>query len=136
MFPPSLVDEVVAATGRREQRSRALPARVMAYFAVGMALHAEGSYEDVLSQVTDGLNWGSGFSGVPVAAARRPGKSAIFAGRVRLGHEPLRALFERVARPLAGASTPGAWLAGRRLMAVDGFCLDLPDTSANEDGFG
>ena len=136
MFPPSLVDEVVAATGRREQRSRALPARVMTYFALGMALHAEGSYEDVLSQVTDGLNWGFDLSGVPVAAVRRPGKSAIFAGRVRLGHEPLRALFERVARPLAVASTPGAWLAGRRLMAVDGFCLDLPDTIANDEGFG
>ena len=34
-----------------------------------------------------------------------------------------------------GASMPG-WLAGRRLVAVDGTCLDVADTSANETFFG
>lgn len=139
MFPPGVVDEVVVAAGRREQRSRLLPARVMTYFVLGLALHAEGSYEDVLSQVTDGLSWGSGragWSGEAVVVGKPPGKPAIYAGRVRLGHEPVKALFERVAGPLAGPDTPGAWLAGRRLMAVDGFCLDLADTPANEEFFG
>jgi hypothetical protein len=132
VFPPWLVDEVVAAAGRREQRSRSLPARVMTYFAVGMALHAEGSYEDVLSQITDGLAWGSGWS----QEHRPPVKSAIFAARTRLGFEPVRALFERVAVPLADDSVAGAWLAGRRLVAVDAFCLDLADTPVNEEFFG
>ena len=61
VFPPVLVDEVIAEVGRTEQRNRALPARVMAYFAIGMALYSEGSYEDVLSQLTDGLSWTSGW---------------------------------------------------------------------------
>jgi hypothetical protein len=141
VFPPWLVDEVVEAAGRREQRSRSLPARVMTYFAVGMALHAEGSYEDVLSQITDGLAWGSGWAESSAVSVedRLPGKSAIFQARARLGFEPVRALFERVAVPLAEPSMPGmagAWLAGRRLVAVDGFCLDLPDTPVNEEFFG
>ncbi len=57
VFPPEVVDEVIAEVGRTEQRNRLLPARVVAYFAVGMALHSEGSYEDVLGLLTDGLAW-------------------------------------------------------------------------------
>jgi len=49
---------------------------------------------------------------------------------------PMRRLFERVAAPLAGKGTAGCWLAGRRLVAIDGFCLDLPDTVANDEFFG
>jgi hypothetical protein len=52
-FPPGLVDEAIAGCGRTEQRHRSLPARVMAYFSIGMALHSEGSYEDVLSLLTE-----------------------------------------------------------------------------------
>ena len=57
-----------------------------------------------------------------------PSKSAIFQARARLGAEPVKALFERVARPLAGPARRGAWLAGRRLVAIDGTCLDVADT--------
>ena len=52
VFPPGLVDEVIAGVGRMEQRRRrSLPARVVAYFAVGMALFSEGSYEDCVRAV-------------------------------------------------------------------------------------
>jgi len=61
VFPAPLVDEVIAELGRTEVRSRSLPARVMAYFAIGMALYSEGSYEDVLAQLSDGLAWASGW---------------------------------------------------------------------------
>jgi hypothetical protein len=53
---------VVAASGRTKRRNRMLPARVTAYFSIGMALYSEGSYEDVLGQLTDGLAWASGWS--------------------------------------------------------------------------
>jgi hypothetical protein len=62
VFPPVVVDEVIAAAGRTEQRHRSLPARVMAYFAIGMGLHSAGSYEDVLALLTDGLSWQSGWT--------------------------------------------------------------------------
>jgi len=109
VFPPELVDEVIAGVGRTEQRRRALPARAMAYFAIGMALYSEGSYEDVMAQLTAGLSWSSGWAESYVA----PSKSGIFQARDRLGAEPLEALFRRVAGPLAASDAPGAWLAGR-----------------------
>ena len=132
VFPPGLVDEVVAEAGRTQQRHRALPARVMAYFAIGMALYSDGSYQDVLAQLTDGLSWSSGWAeDYPM-----PGKSAIFQARARLGPEPLQGLFSRVARPLGGPNTPGVWLAGLRMVAIDGTCLDVADTPANDAAFG
>lgn len=132
VFPPELVDEVIAEVGRTEQRHRSLPARVMAYFSIGMALYSEGSYEDVLAQLTDGLSWASGWT----ETYTPPSKSAIFQARARLGAEPLAALFDRVAKPIGGEYTPGVWLAGRRLVAIDGLCLDVADTTVNAEHFG
>ncbi len=132
VFPPAVVDEVIAQAGRTEQRHRSLPARVMAYFSIGMALYSEGSYEDVLGQLTDGLSWASRWT----QTYSPPSKSAIFQARARLGSEPLAALFTRVAVPLAKGGTPGCWLAGRRLVAVDGCCLDVADTGVNAEFFG
>lgn len=132
VFPPALVDEVIAASGRTQVRHRALPARVMAYFAIGMGLYSDGSYEDVLSQLTDGLAWASGWrEHYPL-----PSKSAIFQARERLGSVPLEQLFARVAAPVGGPDTPGVWLAGRRLVAIDGTCLDVADTPGNDAFFG
>jgi len=132
VFPPDVVDEVIVESGRKQQRHRSLPARVMAYFSVGMALHSEGSYEDVLALMTDGLAWS-----LPAAdPVRLPSKSAIFQARERLGAEPVKALFDRVAAPLATGDTPGAFLAGRRMVAIDGTTLDVADTVVNDEHFG
>ena len=130
-FPPAVVDEVIAEVGRTELRHRSLPARVMAYFSIGMALHAEGSYGDVLSLLTDGLAWAADEEPVKL-----PSKSAIFQARARLGAEPVQALFRRVAAPLSERGAAGAWLAGRRLVAIDGTCLDVADTAENAGFFG
>ena len=127
VFPPDLVDEVIAGLDRTEQRNRSLPARVMAYFAIGMGLYSEGSYEDVLGQVCDGLSWATGWE----ESFTLPSKSAIFQARARLGSKPLEALFRRVAGPLGTPGMPGVWLAGRRMVAIDGSCLDVADTTEN-----
>jgi Insertion element 4 transposase N-terminal/Transposase DDE domain len=132
VFPPGLVDEVIAEVGRTEQRQRVLPARTMAYFAIGMALDGDASYEDVMELLTDGLAWSSEGAEEYVL----PSKSAIFQARLRLGFEPVEGLFRRVARPLATAETPEAWLAGRRVVALDGTCLDVADTELNAEFFG
>ena len=132
VFPADVVDRVIADAGRTQLRSRSLPARVVAYFSIGMALYSEGSYEDVFAQLTDGLSWSEGWS----QSWSPPSKSAIFQARARLGFEPVRDLFAEVARPLAKPDTPGSWLAGRRLVAIDGTCLDVADTPANAGFFG
>jgi Insertion element 4 transposase N-terminal/Transposase DDE domain len=132
VFPPGVVDEVIAECGRTEQRHRSLPARTMAYFAVGLALHADGSYEDVMALMTDGLSWVDD----EMAPIKLPSKSAIFQARERLGAEPVEMLFRRTASPLAAESSPGCWLAGRRLVAIDGTTLDVADTVENDEFFG
>lgn len=132
VFPAEVVDDVIAAAGRTQVRRRVLPARVTAYYSIAMALYSDGSYEDVFAELTDGLSWASGWEqSFPV-----PSKSAIFQARARLGAGPVRELFGRVAKPLAGPDTPGSWLAGRRLLAIDGTCLDVPDTAVNAEFFG
>jgi Transposase DDE domain/Insertion element 4 transposase N-terminal len=81
--------------------------------------------------LSDGVSWATG-----AAPVKLPSKSAIFQARVRLGSEPVAALFARVAAPLAAADTPGAWFAGRRLVAIDGTSLDVADTAENAEWFG
>ena len=62
-----------------------------------MALHSEGSYEDVLALISDGLAWAHRQEGSGTLA----NKAAISHARGRLGPEPMALLFERVAKPLA-----------------------------------
>lgn len=131
-YPPELVDRVIEAAGRAERRHRLLPARVVAYYVMALALFSDGSYEEVMRSLVEGLSWASGWR-APWAV---PTKAAISKARARLGAEPLKQLFEQAAVPLAGASEEGAFLAGLRLMAVDGTTLDLADTEANEAAFG
>jgi Insertion element 4 transposase N-terminal/Transposase DDE domain len=131
-FPPSVVDEVIAATGKAEQRHRLLPARLVAYYVLAMALFSEASYEEVVRNLVEGLAWESGWR-------RRwevPSKSAIFQARARLGSEPLEALFARACVPLGTASTPGAFYRRWRLVALDGTTLDVADTPENDEAFG
>src|SRR5205085_9168217 len=132
VFPPGLVDGVVAEAERRERRQRLMPARVVVYYVLALGLFADSSYEEVMRQLVEGLAWESGWEqqwGVP-------SKMAISKARARLGREPLELLFRAVAVPLAGESTRGAFYRGLRLMSVDGTCLDVADTPANDAEFG
>ena len=65
-----------------------------------------------------------------------PQASSVTRARERLGTEPLALLFARTAGPLADPQTPGAFWRGYRLSAVDGTCLDVPNTAANQAAFG
>lgn len=127
-----LVDEVIAATGRKEQRSRLLPARVVVYYVLALCLFFGDGYEEVMRKLVQGLRG--------LGSWRRewkvPTTGAISKARARLGEEPLRLLFERIAVPLARRSTKGAWLGRWRLMAFDGVIVNLQDTADNETGFG
>ncbi|MCA1836594.1 MAG: IS4 family transposase [Actinobacteria bacterium] len=121
-----IVDEILNETDSREKRSRSLPAHVVVYFVLALSLFHDG-YEEVLRKLVNGLR----FARVWSTAWSVPTTGAISQARQRLGAAPMKALFERVAAPLATAGTPGAWLAGRRLMALDGVMLDMPDTAKN-----
>jgi transposase IS4-like protein/DDE family transposase len=127
------VDEAVTAAGKGARRSDGkLPPHVMVYFAMALALFAEEDYEEVAARLTETLaSWGCWDDSWSV-----PTSGGITQARKRLGPEPLELLFDRVAVPVAGELTRGAFLRGWRLMAIDGFELDVPDTSANAAAFG
>ena len=84
-FPPELVDRVIAQTGRAEQRRRLLPARVVLYFVLALALYGQGAYEEVMRCLVEGLGWAQ-----PAGRGRRswpfwhvPGASALAEARTR-----------------------------------------------------
>jgi hypothetical protein len=132
LVPRELVDEVTASLDRTEIRRNKLPARVVVYFVMALALFYGEGYEEVMRKLAEGLKY--------MGTWRRdwtvPTASALCQARQRLGPEVMRELFERVALPCALRSTAGAWLSGRRLMAVDGFGLEAPDSPENAAYFG
>jgi hypothetical protein len=132
VFPPELVDRVVAEAGRTEVRHRLLPARVVVYYVLGLSLFSQASYEEVMRNLVEGLSWTSGWA----RSWNVPTKAALFKARARLGPEPMRALFDSVAVPLATKKTKGAWYRRWRLMSIDGTVIDVADTPANEAAFG
>jgi len=64
------------------------------------------------------------------------GGTAITFARRRLGVEPFMVLFERVARPVGTAKTPGCYWRGYRVVAVDATTVDIQNTKGNRDRFG
>lgn len=131
--PRDAVDDAIAVTGRGAKRSDGkLPPHVMVYFTMAMALFADEDYEEVATRLTETLaSWGSWDDGGSV-----PTSGGITQARQRLGSEPLKQLFGLVAEPVAGQLTRGAFLEGWRLMGIDGFEWDAPDTEANAAEFG
>lgn len=127
LFRRDLVDEIIVETGSRERRSRLLPAHLVVYYVLALALFFGEGYDEVMRKLVGGLrflrNWSQEW--------KVPSTSAISQARSRLGEAPMKALFERVAVPMARPGTRGAWFGRWRVMAVDGVILDLPDTPAN-----
>lgn len=133
-FPMEVVEQVLFDTERFSERERALPAHVMVYYTIALALYAEVSTREVLRCVVEGARW----LGDPATttATTMPSKSGISQARTRLGAAPLEVLYRRVAAPVAVAGTPGAWYRGWRVMSLDGTTLDAGDTVANARAFG
>jgi hypothetical protein len=131
LVPRDLVDEVIAESGRREKRSRLLPAHVVVYYVLALALYFGEAYEEVMRRLVGGLrflkNWESTW--------KVPTTSAISQARARLGAAPVEALFRRVAAPIARPGSRGAWFRSWRVMAIDGVILDVPDTPENNAEF-
>jgi hypothetical protein len=131
VFPLDRVREVLAETGKASVRERDLPAQVMIYYAIALALYMGAGTREVLRCLLEGLRWLWGAEAVRIA-----GKSGISQARTRLGAEPLRRLYEQVVRPVATSATRGAWYRQWRLVSLDGSCLDVADTKANDRAFG
>lgn len=131
-FPIEDVQEALLSTGRVSVRERDLPAHVMVYYAIALALYADVSTREVLRCLLEGVQW----LGDPDARVEPAGWSGISQARTRLGAEPLEALYRATVAPVATPATPGAWYRDWRVMSLDGTTLDVGDTAANRAGFG
>src|SRR5918997_3076532 len=65
--PPGRVRQVLAETGRTSERERDLPAPVMVYYAIALALYVGSSAREVLRCLLEGLRWLWGAEAVKVA---------------------------------------------------------------------
>lgn len=130
-FPLELVREVLKETGRESQRERALPAHVLMYYVIALGLFRPQETREVLRVLQEGLK--TIFGGR--REIRTAGKAAISQARSRLGTEPVKRLYERVVQPVATEGTQGAFYRNWRVVALDGFTLEVPDTEANRAAF-
>jgi Insertion element 4 transposase N-terminal/Transposase DDE domain len=138
------VDAAVAVCGVREKRSDGkLPAHVTAYLTLALALFPDDDYEEVAAKVTGSLDR----FGCWDAAWTVPTSSGITQARKRLGRRLFAEIFERCCGPVAGqagstaefaalGTARGAFLRSWRLLAIDGFEVDVPDSEANIAEFG
>src|SRR3954451_14013076 len=130
-FPPAQARRVLCEPDRASERERDLPAHVMVYYAIALALYMSSSTREVLRCLLEGLRWLWGAEAVKVA-----GRSGISQARTRLGEAPLHRLYEHMVRPIATHATKGAWYRAWRLVSLDGSCLDVADTQENRASFG
>ena len=114
-----------------QTRHRRLTLEATIWLVIAMHLFAAASLAHVFQHLARGLRfiWPESDYALPTAGA-------LSYRRYQLGPKPLVALFHAVCRPMATPQTKGAWLFGRRLMAIDGTTEDLADTEANVQAFG
>jgi hypothetical protein len=131
-FSLERVRSALAATGKASLRERDLPAHVVVYYAIALALYMQSSYREVLRCLLEGLQWLRD----PAVPPRVAGHSGISQARTRLGWEPLRQLHDEWVRPIAVAATRGAWYRQWRLVSLDGSTMDVADERDNDAVFG
>ena len=130
-FPLSSIGPVLSKTGTASVRQRDLPAQVVVYYVIALALYMQSSYREVLRCLLEAVQWLRD----PSLGVRVAGKSGISQARTRLGWEPLRQLHDELVNPVAVRNTRGAWYRSWRLVSLDGSTLDVADEKANEDAF-
>jgi hypothetical protein len=131
-FPSEKVRAVLKGAGKQSVRQRDLPAQVVVYYVIALALYMQSSYREVLRCLLEGIQW----LVEPSAGINVAGNSGISQARTRLGWEPVRQLHDEVVRPVAVAATKGAWYRAWRLISVDGSTLDVADETGNNEAFG
>jgi uncharacterized protein (DUF1778 family) len=131
VIPPGLVDEAVGDGLAWEMRLRSLPARVTAYFVLGLCLFTADPYPAVIGKVTGGLK-----HVLAAAGWARPAPTALTAARRRLGEKPLESVFRRLCPALSPGTAPWSHACGLLVVAWDGTSLAVAGTEANAAAFG
>ena len=124
IIPRVTIQAVLRRTGHARRRYLRLPAWFMVWFVIALGLFCRDSYRQVFKWLQ------------PFRRQGTPGRSTFCEARQRLGVAPLLRLAQPVVQLQATPQTPGAFYQGLRLMALDSFVLDVPDSAANARVFG
>lgn len=120
-IPFEMVDDVLAATRRTQQRVRLLPARVVVYLVLAGCLFAELGYPLVWQKLTAGL------VGLDLA---EPSSGTLREARQRLGSAPLRALFDLLRGPAVTTANQAVRWRGLLVTAIDGTTMSVADAES------
>ena len=131
-FPLPQVEAVLASQKKASRRQRDLPAHVVVYYVMALALFMQVSYREVLRCLLEGWAWLLG----PQQAVKITGKSGISQARTRLGWAVVRQLYDELVKPVAVKDTRGAWYRHWHLVSLDGSTLEVADEKANVEAFG
>jgi hypothetical protein len=131
-FPMATIEAILRTTGRTSVRQRDLPAHVVVYYVIALALYMHSSYREVLRCLLEGIQWLLN----PDDIVKVAGKSGISQARTRLGWKPIQKLHDEIVKPIAVESTKGAWYRGWRLVSLDGSTMDIADQKENEEVYG
>jgi hypothetical protein len=124
IIPRARVEDVLARSGRDRTVCPRLPGWFMVWFIIALGLFCRDCYRQVFRWLQ------------PYRPGANPPRSTFCEARQRLGVAPMRHLADAVVRLLGRPETTGAFYRGLRLMALDGFTADLPDTPRNDRAFG
>lgn len=129
VLPQAWVRDAVAASDCQSRRRRRLPAVLTVWVVTLLGLFRRLSYVNLLEMLFEsGRNHGLWKDAPPCS-------SALSKARDRLGSAPLRKLYERSAQEWQ-SQTAGEDFHGRRVLAIDGSTLKVPDTPENRAYFG
>lgn len=129
-LPAEWITESLEKTGTASIRRRKLPAHMVAWLVIAMALFRDRSIHAAVTQL-----------GLMQDRDAPPGRgrvapSSIARARARLGAGPMRELFERTAEAWAmDSARRDAWH-GLAVFAMDGTTFNVADTAENHDEFG
>lgn len=124
IIPCSTIKTILKQAGRRRRFCARLPNWFMVWFVVCLGLFCPDSYRQIFRWLQRYKSKGT------------PGRSTLCEARKRLGVAPLRRLADAVVSLLGTPATPSCFYQGMRLMALDGFVVDLADTPDNDRIFG
>ncbi len=130
VLPQGWICEAISTSRRTSVRVRHLPATLTLWVVILLGLFRRHSYLSLLE-----LLFEAGRNRRLWAGHGAPSPSALIKARDRLGVRPVQYLFEQSAAAWL-RQTPGLEFHGHRVLAMDGTCIKVPDSTENREHFG
>jgi hypothetical protein len=131
-IPQDWIEQALAATGTATLRRRRLPLEQAVWLVLGIALLRDRS----ILNTAEALDLALPAASCEPGTARGISSSAVSQARRRLGHEPLRWLFQHTAAHWAHQEAGRQRWRGLAVYALDGVVWRTPDTPDNRARFG